>query len=152
MPDTINGSGKLVTLRIVKNVIGSTLTIARRCVKFDSSTAKAYGGRTSGYVDTAGMVGKPIDDAMKVGAVIPANDLFYVVDEGPCKVENATGAFNLAAGVTLTPNATGQIGSAACAAGQFSLGVLDQALNNPATTGPSLIYVTAGIAKPDAVG
>ncbi|MFZ5832397.1 MAG: hypothetical protein ACOY3P_20110 [Planctomycetota bacterium] len=141
--DTIHDSGKDVTLRLVRNDSGAAITVARRCCGFAGVDAEEYGGAVDGYVGAAGEVGKPIDDAYPVGTVIPANDYFYVVDAGPCKVKTSASTVNLAVHSAVTVDASGYVGGSKPTVDQAVLGVIDAASTDEATE--VLIYVEPGL-------
>ena len=102
--DTLHGTGQWITLRCVKNDNGDTaFALDRKLVYFNSASAGDYGRRVGGLT-TANIQGrfcKPMDDAYYYGVqdtsatsarfhTCAAMDLFYVVDEGPCRVLHET--------------------------------------------------------------
>jgi hypothetical protein len=98
LPDTKHGTAHDVYLRVVKNDLDSDLdvsTYANTCLEFSATTAKDFGARAVVTPTSEGGLAKPIDDAYdSTGQDIPAYDLFYVVEAGPCNVMMASGAQN----------------------------------------------------------
>lgn len=76
----------VLRLRVVRNSSESALTLSNKFVAFSK-----LGCNVSGYVSSAGAPTKPVDAAYN-GKSCPANDLFYVVDEGIVTVQKTTGA------------------------------------------------------------
>lgn len=114
--DTLHKRGGPVILRIVKNDAGRDITCSRRCVSFSTTSTEDWGHRVNNF-GAAGVVAKPIDDAYYYGenptytskleltmssrnveTTIMDDDLFYVVEEGPCDVESTTVAGTTAVG------------------------------------------------------
>jgi hypothetical protein len=137
--DTVNDTGNMVKLRAVRNG-ASPLTVSRTLIKF-STTAKQF-GIVSGGAATAGTIAKPIDDAYVVGAVIPAHDIFYVVEEGPC---SCTSGGVTAAQKAVSAGASGKVVDAL--AGDPIVGVADAAASDDASI---LVHVTGGLNGSDA--
>lgn len=127
VPDTVHGTGKMVQLRVVQNETGLDITVARKCYAFSVASAEYFGAEvrnTSGV----GEVCKPLDDAYVVAAVIPAHDLFYVLESGPCGIlTTSNGVVNLSAGWAVSSDDEGRIGIARSAAGYYVIGSIQQA-------------------------
>ena len=103
--------GRELTLRVVRYTGSSALTVARKICAFASG---ALGTKSDGYISADGQVGKPIDDAYPVGMTIQPNDLFYVVEAGPCVVGKLTGSgMTIADGALVYGDSTGVIDPAA---------------------------------------
>jgi hypothetical protein len=103
--------GRLLTLRVVRYTGTSDLTVARKICAFASGH---LGTKSDGYIAQDGQVGKPIDDAYSVGMTIRPNDLFYVVESGPCTVGKLTGSgMTISAGALVYGDSTGVIDPAA---------------------------------------
>lgn len=134
-PDTVhNLPGRQVKLRVVRNHSGSAITVARKFMKY--TTANGETERYCAGVATKGGYGKPLDDAYTVNASIPVNDLFYVVEQGPCDILNyitaSTTEHNLQTpGYPVKSGPTGRLDGAAVTTGDYVLGVVDE---HPATT------------------
>ncbi len=106
--DSKHGTGKPVRLRIVKNDSGGDLTVARTFMGFSTTSDYDYGSRSSGLAG-AGAPCKPMDDMYVVGFTIPDDDLFYVVESGPCYVNTAAASVDLPAGTVVASAANGVI-------------------------------------------
>jgi hypothetical protein len=145
--DSVHNTGRTVLLRLVRNGNASAITVARKGVEFSVATAGDWGGVAAGICDTAGAVGKPIDDAYAVGKSIAAKDYFYVVEAGPCNILTEASSVNLAAGAAVAFDNTGAINGAAATEAEFIVGVLDAASTDTATA--ALVWVEPGI-KPAA--
>lgn len=83
--DTVNGTGREVVLKLVRNESGAALAAGRGVVY----TASEYGLSVSGY----GFAGSPrfagyVDDAY--ASTIPANDIFWIVVDGPVQIDGNT--------------------------------------------------------------
>jgi hypothetical protein len=99
--------GNYKILRVVKNASGSALTTTHRFVGFLTS-ASGYFGRFATTSVSAGDPVKPIDDAYDVAYSVPANDLFYVVEQGFCKVgKPVTGGSFITAPAPVYTNSSG---------------------------------------------
>ena len=151
--DTVHDTGEQITLRIVKNDTGGDITVAKKCGEFSTTTDKDYGARIGTFPgNTAGAVGKPIDDAYTVGGTIPDLDLFYVVEEGLCDILTEASAANIGVGEPVAMDGAGCIEGVAtgAAAGQFVIGMAQESQNEVATA--VLIRVQGGIIMPPAAG
>ena len=106
--DTTYGSGRPVRLKCVRNVSGVTL-YPKYLVRYQQ-TGDYFGKRVDGYVqgnaaDYAGVVDELVTS-------VPANDLFWIVVEGPTIVKRSASNFSgsdVAVGdrmVAMTVNAT----------------------------------------------
>jgi hypothetical protein len=147
VPDTVHGTGRTVLLRLVRNGNASAITVARKGVEFSVAATTNWGGVAAGICDTAGAVGKPIDDAYATGKSIAANDYFYVVEAGPCYIVSEASSVNLAAGAAVALDNTGAANGAAATETEFIVGVADAASTSTATN--LLVWVEPGI-KPAA--
>lgn len=119
--DTVHSlAGQKTVLRAVRN--GSTaLTVARRCVSFST-----LGRVVTDLTPSAGDPTKPIDDAYVVGATIPAYDYFYLVEEGPCDIQESTSSSSLAVGTLVQVTVDGKQGTAV-ADGKYPIGRKEEA-------------------------
>lgn len=90
--DTIYGTGQYVVARIVRNS-GTFALRPSRLVTFDTSY---IGQRVNGYATTSFAAAVPVDELLPAAGV-PANDLFWVIMQGPCLVltDLAGGANNV---------------------------------------------------------
>lgn len=143
VPDTVHDTGQPILLRAVKNDSGSDITVARTFMGFSTSSPNDFGRRVSGLA-AAGAICKPMDDAYAVGFVIPDDDIFYVVERGPCDVNTVSSACDLAAGVGAASASSGLLKGTPCAqATEYCVGTLaeDQLVPSTATQ----ILVSAGI-------
>lgn len=126
VPDTVHDTGLMVKVRVVKND-STAITVARKVVAYGTAT-NDFGRFANGFVAAAGGFGKPLDDAYTVGASIPANDLFYVVENGPCDVLSTVAASgSVSAGEEVSCGATGKL-TTNVAEGQFILGYAMEAI------------------------
>jgi hypothetical protein len=149
VPDTVHKKHPFVRLRVVHNHT-TALTVARKCVEFTTGAGES-GRYITAITNGQGDLGKPIDDAYTVGFVIAKNDMFYVVDEGPCDVlvtASQTDAAAMSLGLVVTPDANGVLDATAAAAGDFQLGVLDE---DPLTASTAYrVYVKSGLMAQEA--
>ena len=76
-------SNKYCRCRIVRNTSGIAL-LPKRIARFELS-AVDYGAQADGYTTTTAAEGFPIDEYLPAAGV-PANDLFWIVIEGPAVV------------------------------------------------------------------
>lgn len=153
VPDTVHNTGRTVLLRLVRNGSGNAITVARKGIEFSTAASKDWGGVAAGICNTAGAVGKPIDDAYTVGKSIADDDYFYVVEAGPCYIVTEASSVNLAAGASVAFDNTGAVNGAAATEAEFIVGVLDAASTDESTN--VLVWVEPGIkpANPvDSVG
>jgi len=144
VPDTLHGTKGDVVLRVVKNDAGADLTISKRVLKWSTASEDDIGNRVDGWA-TASVHGKPIDDYyLGRKTTIPDDDLFYVVDEGPCDVliSTTTSTAISAAGKPVQVAAAGCVGQ--CADNKISIGTALEAKSTAALTAVA-IYVHAGI-------
>jgi hypothetical protein len=149
--DTVHGTGHKVILRCVKNDTGSAITIARSFAKFSTTSQYDFGRRVGTFPnDTAGGVCKPMDDAYTVGNTIADDDLFYVVEEGPCWVTSEATTYNITAGDALASDASGLVNGAAAAAGEYVVGTAD--LQGTAESTAVVVHVAGGLVNSDAAG
>jgi len=154
VPDTEHKTGKMVTLMVVKNRTGDAITVARKFVELTAEVALGWGCKVTTFpCDTAGAVAVPLDDAMTVGGTIAANDLFFVVVEGPCYVTTASAVDNLVAGGGVTTDNAGLIANKANpAAGEFCIGTLDYLASYTASTATIVNVSALPLVKPPAAG
>lgn len=73
-------TGRSKRCRIVRNVSGVAL-LPKRLVRFQASGTN-YGSRVDGYTHVPSQEGYPVDEWLPAAGV-PANDLFWIVLEGP---------------------------------------------------------------------
>lgn len=148
VPDTVHGLGGKVQLRIVRNDTGGAITAANKFCEMAAAAAGDYGRRVDTFpANTAGAVCKPLDDAYAAGLSIPANDLFYVVEAGPCSVLVAGAVTTSAAGTAVATTTAGLVSGAVAAAGEFAVGVNDAL---PVADTNVLVHVNAGLQAPEA--
>lgn len=83
--DTIYGSGRPVRLKCVRNVSGVTL-YPKTLVRYQL-TADNFGKRVDGYTKTTGQDWAGVVDELVTS--VPANDLFWIVVEGPAIVRRS---------------------------------------------------------------
>ena len=148
--DTVHGTGIPVKLRVVRNA-GAAYTVTRRAIKF-GVVAKDFGRVAgSGTVNNVlGGVCKPIDDAYAIvkatggiAAIIPAYDLFYVVEEGPCfMISDST---TPTVGQECQSSATGTIAAGHATQGKYIIGVVDQTTTTDAYGVIDLVHVAGGL-------
>lgn len=112
--DSVHSTGQTILLRAVKNDSGAAITVARKFCMFALTSDYDFGRRVSGYVDTAGLPCKPMDDAYTVGFSIPDDDIFWVVERGPCSVVAEASSVNLAAGAVVASDASGLVNGTPC--------------------------------------
>ena len=146
-PDTENNTGERVVLRVVKNDTGSGITVTHDFYRY-STGAKDWGRRIGAVCDSAGEVGKPMDDAYEVGATIPDDDLFYVVESGPCTVRPESSSVNLSAGDAIATDASGRANGAKAAAGEAVLATIDAACTTATTE--VLFHIRSDVHMPPA--
>lgn len=145
--DTIHGTGGKTKLRIVKNDTSADITVARAFGEF-SVGALDFGRRIGTFpADTAGAIVKPLDDAYVVGTKIPDDDLFYVVEAGPCAVKAEATISTAAAGLACATDNKGLVDGAVCPEGSYSPGVLDA---TPEANKDVVVWVNEGLVAPDA--
>ncbi len=141
--DTEHGTGQEVVLRVVKNDT-TDLTVARACVSFSKTSEDDWGCRVDGLAGTEGEVAKPIDDAYYGHLTkILADDLFYVVEEGPCDIAGVASGCAITEGCGVAAHASGLIDIAADA--QYIVGTACEA-QSTSVSPVVLTNVMAGIA------
>lgn len=148
VPDTEHGTGELVKLRVVRNDTGAAITAARDLCQLIHPTADALEAGRKCYafgtdLSDHGVVAKPLDDAYTVGQSIVANDLFYVVEKGPCTVRTETVVVSLPRGTAVAADANGRINGARAAAGEYVVGTIDFACWTTSTD--VVVHVNEGI-------
>lgn len=96
-------------VRIVRNLSGGALlpkTIAK--MKTDGTLLEFF-SQVMGNATTVGEVGYPIDEFLPAAGVA-ANDLFYIVVEGPAKVKSAgAGDTTISIGSMVIPSTAGRV-------------------------------------------
>jgi hypothetical protein len=154
VPDTVHGTGMPVILRVVKNDESADITIstAKKILRTFSTTSVTDWGRRCSGAAGAGAVCKPIDDyyAETSGlTTIPDNDLYYVVEEGPCYVySDTTQAPAITAGQAVASDSAG-----ACTAALAGNAVLGTAMESETLTNTKfVVMVKAGIQDSDTAG
>ena len=110
-PDTVNGRGPDVVLRVVRNVKGSAITVTQG-LGYAAGTAKT-GTEVDGAVDAISDISYIIDDAYPASFSIADDDLFYVVEEGV--VQGLSGA-DWVANDKLAFNSSGKLVTASAGA------------------------------------
>lgn len=120
--DTENDTGERILLRLVQNNSGGVITVARKLYYFGTGGLLEWGRKIDGEAFQAGMVCKPMDDAYPVGKEILANDYFYVVERGLCKVQLEPTTVALSAGDAIATDAQGFVNGAVAAAGEYVVG------------------------------
>lgn len=90
-------SGKKVVRRIVRNMSGTTLN-AKRLVQFATGTGDRFGCWVTGYQNASAGPAYPVDEFIG-SAGVPNNDLFYIVTEGPCRIQTDNVVLNAAINV-----------------------------------------------------
>jgi len=105
-PDRSTG---MVRVRVVRNLSGGAL-LPKRIAKMKlDGTAYEERGQVSGYAETVGEHGFPIDEFLPAAGVA-ANDLFYVVVDGCAKVTSAAaGDTTVAIGEYVIPSTDGKV-------------------------------------------
>ena len=145
--DTDHGPGTKVTQRVVKNDTSNDITVAKKFGEF-STGALDFGRRIGTFpADTVGASVKPLDDAYVVGTTIPEDDLFYVVEAGPCSVLAEATITTAAAGKACCTDAAGLVDGAICPEGSYAVGVLDA---TPVGSTAVVVWVNEGLVAPDA--
>ena len=144
--DTEHGTGKMVTLMVVK-ADGTAITTANQLVKFSTTSANDWGRRVV-VNDTGGGVVMPVDDAYTASTVIAANDLFYVVTKGPCDIMAEATASAINSGESVTAEVLAIFKDPA-AAGEYVIG---SAMEDATESTVCLINVTGDLSLPPAAG
>lgn len=127
--DTVHNTGQKIKLRVLRNSTGGAITVARNFCEISRAASLAWGRKCSAFgasLSGQGVVAKPLDDAYTVGQTIPENDLFYVVEAGPCGVLTDANAIALPAGSAIATDAAARIHATAAAAGEYVIGTLDR--------------------------
>jgi hypothetical protein len=140
--DKNNGTGAIVKLRVVKAESAITVQTNRLLYRF-GTTAKDFGRTIAGPTNSQGMVCKPMDDVYAAGLVIAANDLFYVVDGGPCQISSAAVASSIAQHDLVTCGTDGKLDNGVASVYDFIVGRADAAITTANTA--SLIWVYPGL-------
>jgi hypothetical protein len=146
VPDSEHNTGVKVSLRVVRNLTGAAITVARRFCEMTSAASLDFGRKCAAFggdVSAQGAVAKPLDDAYPLGMSIPANDLFYVGEEGPFTVLTESGAVNLAPGAPVACNADGTVDGTAAQAGEYVCGSSTRLAN--VLSEDLVIHVNAGL-------
>jgi hypothetical protein len=151
VPDTVHGLGGTVKLRVIRNITGSAITPANKFVEMTAAAAGDFGRNSGGFgasVSAAGVVCKPMDDAYPTTTnLIKDDDLFYVVEEGPCNVLAESTITTAAAGTACQTDANGLADGVVAAATNFAVGTFDAL---PVADTNVRIHVNAGLQKPEA--
>jgi hypothetical protein len=104
-------TNRYITRRIVRNNSGGAL-LPKRLGKLSVAGAASQdgGSKVDGYTASPADTGFPIDEYLPAAGVA-ANDLFYVVTNGPALItSDASGATNFAVGQVVVPGASGTVG------------------------------------------
>lgn len=145
--DTLHGTGRQVGLRVVKNDAGARLSgVDRQCLSFSVASDSDWGNRVDGVAGTGGEMCKPVDDYYQhVGITgFADDDLFYVVDSGPCNVLSTTGGATGVTGGAAQMYGNGKIGAAAAA--DTAIGtIIDASGLSTATSVATLLEIRAGV-------
>lgn len=153
--DTLHGTKQPVVLLCLRNTTGAAITVARKFVKLDITTAKSVASAGDTFPNTtAGGVALPLDDAYVVGSSIADDDIFTVVAWGYCSVLTGASVTNLAAGNAIASDNAGLIAnvSGGAAAGEFVIGRLDYQASYSAATATRMFICPANLAPPPAAG
>lgn len=127
-PSGADPSGRLVRVRVVRNVSGVNLKPARIAV---FKAADPYECQVDGYAFAVGDRPAGVIDEFLPTAGVPNNDLFYIVVEGPTKVTQPhTSNTSLTIGARIVPTA----GGGASKTDDLSGRVLGQDLTGTAAT------------------
>ncbi len=127
--DTVHGTGEEILLRVVKNDTGAAIVVAnedRALQRFSTIDLHDFGRKIAGEANAAGIVCKPIDDAYPDNFSIPDDDLFYVVERGPCYCTSDGTATSLNAGDGVSSGADGQLNGVPAAAGHYVVGMISE--------------------------
>lgn len=154
VPDTVHKTGKPVLLMIVKNDLGSDITVARKLMSFSTATALDFGRRIGAFPNvTAGGVCVPLDDAYTVGGTIADDDLFYALIYGPCAIATGASIASLAAHGSVASDNAGLIADQAnAAAAEFVVGTLDYLATYVINSTAKVLVDCRNLNKPPAAG
>lgn len=142
--DAKHNTGRGIKLRVVKNDTGGDITVTQRFMGF-SLGANDFGARAA-EVSAAGEVCKPIDDMYAIGFTIPDDDLFYVIEEGPCYVLTETSTVALDAGNVVATDSTGFVNGTPCVqASEYAAGSIGPQAVTAATA--IIVYIDAGLSQ-----
>lgn len=123
-------SNRFVTCRIVRNNSGGTLTAPAKklCIMdLGGGTVADAGSNVSNFTTSSADKGYPADEYL-TGNVL-ANDLFYIVTDGPAKcITDASGSTNIAVGGVVVPGASGTNVGGVVAQGSITLNQLQNAI------------------------
>ena len=145
VPDSKHNTGQKVKLRVVRNVTGGDITVAWDGCEF-ATTPLGFGRKIAAFgaaLSGQGVVAKPMDDVYGIGTTIPENDLFYVVESGPCYCRTEGVVVNLPVGTAVAYDAAGRVNGARAAAGQYVFGTTDR--NCVVLNEPVVIHVNEGL-------
>lgn len=143
--DTEHSTNVPVTVRVVRNDSGGSITTAKKCLGFGTA-AKDFGRNVKAQASVAaGEVCKPMDDAMTADKSIVANDLFYVVEEGPCYIVHTSTAASISQHANVTVAAGGTLGAAEAGDTEFIIGILDEAATTGDADSNGLVWVKKGL-------
>ncbi len=152
--DTVHGTGLPVILRCVKNDEGGDITIstAKKILREFATTSDTDWGRRMIEGTNAHAVAKPIDDyyAETSGlATIPEDDLYYVVEDGPCYAySDADANPAIVAGQAVSMDADG-----ACLISVAGAAVVGTATESETISNTKfLLMVKAGVQDSDTAG
>lgn len=126
--DTLHDTGLPVFLRVVQNDKATAKTVGRPGIVFPFTTsATSFGKRLSDTYSGDGEFGKPLDDFYTAKEVtsIPAYDLMYVVEGGPCDLmaDAANTVTSAAIGAVVSVSGSGLV-DAAPSAGDYIVGAI----------------------------
>lgn len=102
-------TNRKVVCMAVRNTSGSTLLPKRVAKMKTDGSGYQYLSEVMGYATSAGEVGYPIDEFLPAAGVV-ANDIFWVVVQGPAKVTTgASGDTNISIGAYVVPTTDGKV-------------------------------------------
>ena len=125
--DTVHGTGEEVLLRAVKNDTDAAIVVANedRALQKFAVGALDFGRKIAGDASVAGSICKPIDDAYPDNFSIPDDDVFYVVERGPCYCTTGAADVGLTAGDAVSTHTDGKLRATPAAAGEYVVGTID---------------------------
>ena len=148
--DDTHGTNSMVTLIVLKNDTGAAITPDNELYGFGTD-AGDFGRCVDAVTAAQGQVCVPIDDAYgsdtagDAGPNIPSDSLFYGVLKGPCYIKSGAANMALSAHDAVTCDAAGCLDDVAAAAGDFVIGVVDQA--QAAEDAQTLVHVDIQLAQ-----
>ncbi len=142
--DSEHGTNVPVVLRVVRNDSGAAITTAKKCLGFGTA-AKDFGRNVKSQATvTQGEVAKPMDDAMTASKSIASNDLFYLVESGPCYIVHSADP-SIAQHANICTDAGGKIDATVAGDDDFIVGILDAAATTTEGDSNALVWVKEGL-------